>query len=282
MGGRKRSKWGPDNHRATPAAPRHWPSLDRRGASEGRQSRQRATSPAKEVRRTPAAIAQPGTWPWPRIGTKQRRPNLYTIVQMDVAGSARWDGPSLERMRDDLFDLIGNVALGGDIDLESMPPCDDHGDGVRLLLPVEAAGPTSVIDVFTNGLAAGLSEHRRQVSASARIRLRVAFHVGLVTRHRGSWTGSSLVVPARLVNSKPLRQALRTGADVDLAAAVSDGMYQAVVRDRFGRIPLTCYREVQVRVKEYRARAWLLVPRPACICALPDHGCAPRARAGRA
>jgi hypothetical protein len=219
--------------------------------------------------------------PWPRPGkTTGRHPRLCTIVQMDVAGSARRDGRSLEQMRNDLFDLVESVALRGEINLET-PPYEDTGDGLRLLLPADIP-PTRAIEVFAGGLAAGLHEHRRKVDAAARIRLRVAFHIGLVTRHRGSWTGSSLVVAARLVNSKPLRAALRVDDKVNLAAAVSDPMYQLVVRDRFGHIPVTCYRKIRVRVKEYDDRAWLLVPRSACVCALPDHGCAAHeAGAGR-
>jgi len=221
------------------------------------------------------------TGPWPRPGrTTGRHPRLCTIVQMDVAGSARRDGRSLEQMRNDLFDLVENVALRGGIDLET-PPYEDTGDGVRLVLPADVS-PTRAIDVFAGGLAVGLRAHRRRVDAEARIRLRVAFHIGLVTRHRGSWTGSSLVVTARLVDSKPLRTALRMNDKIGLAAAVSDPMYQLVVRDRFGHIPLTCYRKIRVRVKEYDDRAWLLVPRSACVCALPDHsGAAHEAGAGR-
>jgi hypothetical protein len=267
---RKRSKRRPDNHPYVPPTPRQPPShvgLWGRGAAERRLPPQPATSSDMPARPEPADDAS-GPWRWSGTAIDRPEPNLYTIVQMDVANSARWYGRSLERMRNDLFDLIGDVASGCDIDLESLP-CDDNGDGLRLLLPIEVVGPTTAIDTFTSGLAAGLREHRKRVRSEARIRLRMAFHVGLVTRHRGSWTGSSLVVPARLVNSKPLRQALKAGADVDLAVAVSDGMYQVVVRDHYGHIPLTCYREIRVRVKEYRNRAWLLVPRSACICGLP-------------
>jgi class 3 adenylate cyclase len=226
----------------------------------------RPDGPARQRRSNP-----PGPWRRPGRTPVHRRPNLYTILQMDVAGSARRDSRSLRRMRDDLFDLVEEVALDGGVDLESLP-YDDHGDGLRLLLPPDVP-PPQVIDVFAGNLEAGLREHRRQVDPSARIRLRVSFHIGLVTRHRGSWTGSSLVVAARLVQSKPLRAALRMDDEVNLAAAVSDPMYQLVVRDRFDDTPLTCYRKVRVRVKEYDDRAWLLVPRSE-VCAVAGGRCA--------
>jgi hypothetical protein len=138
----------------------------------------------------------------------------------------------------------------------------------------EILGPTRVIDVLAGGLATGLREHRRQVSETARIRLRIGFHIGLVSRHRGHWAGGALVVPTRLIDAEPLREALRSDPDVDMVAAVSDAMYQSVVRGRFGHFPLACYREVRVRVKEYDDRAWLLVPRSTCVCAMHDPGCA--------
>jgi hypothetical protein len=204
-----------------------------------------------------------------------RDPSFHSIVSMDVARSAGRDDRAIKRMRNDLFELVEDALSDCGVDPQSLP-YDDHGDGLRLVFAPEILGPTRVIDLLVGGLAIGLREHRRQASATARIRLRVGFHIGLVIRHRGHWSGSALVVPARLLDAEPLREALRDDADVDLAVAVSDAMYQSVVRDRFGHFPPACYREIRVRVKEYDDRAWLLVPRPTCVCAMHEPGCAAR------
>jgi hypothetical protein len=197
------------------------------------------------------------------VGRSHR--SLYSIVHLDVVGSARRESRALRRMRDDLYQLVADVTDDYDLNLETVP-FDDIGDALRLVIPLECLRPTRVIDVFVGGLAAGLREHRRQVSSRARIRLRVAFDLGLVGRHRTSWSGDPLIRTARLVDAEPLRQALREDLEVDLAALVSDDMFQTVVQHRFGLIPVRCYREVQVHLKEFEDRAWLLVPRLSCMC----------------
>jgi hypothetical protein len=187
--------------------------------------------------------------------------NLYSIVLIDVAGSAFRDGMGQRRMRDDLYGLVAGIAGDNGFDLDSMP-YDDIGDGLRLVIPLNLIGPTRVIDAFVSGLAAGLREHRRHVSPQARIRMRVCFDLGLVEPHRKSWTGYPLVRAARLVNALPVREALVANPEVDLVAVVSDVMYESVVRHRFGPIPPDSYQEIRVQVKEFDGPAWLLVPGP--------------------
>src|SRR6266508_2692979 len=137
----------------------------------------------------------------------------------------------------------------------------DNGDGFRFVVPLSLLPPTQVIDTFVGGLTAGLREHRRYVSEQARIRLRVCFDLGLVEAHRGSWAGDVLVRASRLIAAEPVREALRNEPDADLAAVVSDAMYDLVVRHGYGHTPPDSYREIRVRVKEFEGRAWLLVPR---------------------
>src|SRR6266508_1272532 len=143
-------------------------------------------------------------------------------------------------------------------------PADSAATGRNLyvIVLIDVVGSAAqVIDTFVGGLTAGLREHRRYVSEQARIRLRVCFDLGLVEAHRGSWAGDVLVRASRLIAAEPVREALRTEPDADLAAVVSDAMYDLVVRHGYGHTPPDSYREIRVRVKEFEGRAWLLVPR---------------------
>jgi len=185
--------------------------------------------------------------------------NLYIIVLIDVVGSASRDHQGQRRMRDDLYALVERAAADNGLDLDRLP-YDDNGDGLRLVVALHLIPPTRVIDAFVSGLAAGLRSHRRSTSPQGRLRLRVSFDLGLVQAPRRGRTGDALVRATRLVNAEPAREALRTNPDADLVAIVSDAMYELIERHRLGPIPPSSYRQIQVSVKEFDRRAWLLVP----------------------
>jgi hypothetical protein len=185
--------------------------------------------------------------------------NLYSIVLVDVAHSARAGVQWQRRMRNDLYNLMDNVVRYRGLNLESLP-FNDIGDAIRLVVPLDRIQPTQVVDLFILGLAAGLRDHRRCASESARIRLRVAFDLGLLERHKHGWAGDSLVRTARLIEGAPVRDALAADRRLDIAAVVSDQMYESVIRHGYGHISPSCFRPVQICHKEFDARAWLLTP----------------------
>jgi hypothetical protein len=189
---------------------------------------------------------------------------MYSIVLTDVAGSAVRDSRGLRRMRDDLYEIMTEVTAENGFDLDSLP-YDDTGDGLRLIVPLDLMPATRVVDAFVLGLSVGLREHRRHTSESARIRMRVCFDIGVVQEHRRSWTGKPLVRAARLIEARQLRETLNARADMDLAAVLSDDMYE-VTRHRAGQIPPEWFQQMRVRVKEFRGRAWLLAPPVPVAC----------------
>ena len=192
-------------------------------------------------------------------GPANPEPNLYVIVLIDVTGSALLDSQGQRHMRDALYRLVDDIARDNGFRLDGLR-FDDKGDGLRLVVPLDVVPPTRVVDVFVSGLAAGLREHRRYSSPQARLRLRVSFDLGLVEAHRSSWTGAVLVRAARLVDAKPVRDVLCLDPEADLVAVASDTLYDAVLRHRFGPIPPDRFREINVQVKEFEGRAWLLLP----------------------
>lgn len=191
-------------------------------------------------------------------------PSLCSVVLTDVAGSAARDSRGLRRMRDDLYEIMAVVTAENGFDLESLH-FDDTGDGLRLIIPTDLLPPSRIVDAFVTGLTAGLREHRRYASELARIRMRVCFDLGFVEAHRHSWTGDPMVRVARLIESRQLRESLDANPDADLAAIVSDAMYE-VTRHRAAHIPLEQFQEIRVRVKEFDSHAWLLAPLAITTC----------------
>jgi hypothetical protein len=165
-------------------------------------------------------------------------------------------------MRDDLYEIMAEVADENRIDLESLA-FDDTGDGLRLIIPLDLVQPTKLVDTFVAGLATGLREHRKHVSETARIRMRICVDLGVVEAHRRSWTGDVLVRAARLIDAQQVRDALDTNPDADLVAVVSDDIYK-IIQHGLGHIPAECFQEIRVQVKEFDGPAWLLAPANAC------------------
>jgi hypothetical protein len=104
------------------------------------------------------------------------------------------------------------------------------------------------------------------VNEAARIRLRVAFDLGLVESHLQGWTGAPLIRVARLIEAEPLRATLRADLQLDLAVVVSDVLYEAVIRHGYGYFGPSCFRAMHVSVKEFDARAWRLRPGATGMC----------------
>jgi hypothetical protein len=199
--------------------------------------------------------------------TRPTRPerNIYSVVLVDIAGSASRAGVSYRRMRDDLYGIVDGIPLNHGPCLDAVP-FQDHGDGLCLIVPLAVLDPTRIVDTFVLGLGAGLREHRRYVNAASRIRLRVCFDLGLVERHRANWSGDVLTRAARLVDAEPVREALRMRPGRDLVGVVSDDLYRSVVCHGFGTFGPDRFREVKVMVKEFSGVAWLLEPPPVEGC----------------
>lgn len=171
-------------------------------------------------------------------------------------------------MRDDLYDLVHSAVQYAGLAVDLLSP-SDTGDGFRFVVPIDLVQPTQVVDLFVLGLAAGLREHRRRINETARIRLRVAFDLGLVQQHRQNWTGDPLVRVARLADAEPAREALHADRRLDLVAVVSDVLFDFAIRHGYGYLDPGRFLPVRVRVKEFDGNAWLYKPYSAGAC----HGC---------
>jgi hypothetical protein len=135
---------------------------------------------------------------------------------------------------------------------------NDRGDGELALLPDSESEPR-VIDDFIHHLTAALVRFNRYRVAQAQLRLRVAIHYGVAYPADNGYGGHGLVTVSRLLDSGPVKFALRN-TDANLALILSDGVYQETVLNGHTSVAPDEFRKVTVQVKEYNADAWLWLP----------------------
>ncbi|MBO2449542.1 cyclic nucleotide-binding domain-containing protein [Actinomadura barringtoniae] len=132
---------------------------------------------------------------------------------------------------------------------------EDRGDGALLIAPPSI--PTAkLVDPLVSRLSAGLRTHNRRATAPVRLQLRVALHVGPVSRDGRGVAGESVSQTARLLDA-PILKAELAEAGSDLGFIVSEFVYDSVVKHAPGAVDPRAYRQVKVRVKETKAKAWI-------------------------
>jgi hypothetical protein len=184
-------------------------------------------------------------------------PIHHTIVAMDVVGSGVRDDQLTLRMRADVRSAVAAVLRQQNLDLAELGQTD-LGDGLRLAVPSMISAAV-LLDPFVPNLDSYLREHRKASSASARLRLRMVVHQGLVHRDHGEWVGEPMIHCARLLDAPPLRLVMADLPTANLALAVSKSIYDSVVRHGYGLDPQT-YEKAAMRLKETDAYAWIHVP----------------------
>jgi len=140
------------------------------------------------------------------------------------------------------------------------------GDSLTFVLPAEP-GPLVTIplllDQFLTELDMAIAAHnsRRADPAWARMRVRLAVHVGpLQLDGAAGWPGQHAVQPARLRDSAPIRTALDTFRDADLALIISREVFRDYVSQGPGRPRPSEFLEVAVAEKRQEYPAYLYVP----------------------
>lgn len=184
-------------------------------------------------------------------------PVHYSIVAMDVAGSGSRDDQLQLQLRADLRRIVADTLASQSLDLRDLHRTD-LGDGVRLIVP-PAISPRYVLDPFVPHLAEALRMHRKTSASTARLRLRMAIHMGLLHHDEEGWVGQPLVHCARFLDAAPARRVLAAEEAADLVVIVSQALYEAVIQHGYGLDRATC-RRVKIRQKETTATAWIHVP----------------------
>jgi hypothetical protein len=215
-----------------------------------------STDPAVEVSlpgRVPRPVHVPPTGPLD--APRGLGPSMHTTmaaVDMCSFGAHRRDNLAQLHVRREMYGLLIES-----FEMTRLPWWDchreDRGDGALIVAPPDAfAG--DFLDPLAHHLTAVLRRYNRLASDAARIRLRLAVHIGLVHRDAHGVAGQALTHLFRLLEAPAFKRAF-AGADTDLGLIVSDHLYEQTCAAG-GLVDPAAYRLVRVTGKETRTRAW--------------------------
>ncbi|HYN97286.1 MAG TPA: hypothetical protein VES42_25890 [Pilimelia sp.] len=191
----------------------------------------------------------------------ESQPSRRLIVAVDMEQYSRKDNGRQHRSQRLLVDVIETAVetLGLQRSGWLIQPT---GDGELAILPAETPEPT-IVGHLVPVLNRLLTERNRDLAAGARVRLRVAMHIGLVHLDGAAgYPGDAVVTACRLLDAAPLKQALTAFPSAAVGLIVSDQIYQDVVRHRYGQIRPERFASVSVTIpdKKFDASAWIFVP----------------------
>jgi len=196
-------------------------------------------------------------------GRAPAAPMYRSIVAVDLEGSTKRTNPVKGELRRVLYDLLERALDAAGISEEHLEPLTDRGDGVLVLIrPHDDVPKTVLFGRLMPILTALLLEHNRAVSHPAlSLRLRAVVHAGEVHYDGRGFFGEDLDVAIRLLDSRPVKRALREAVVSPLVLVVSEEIFSGVVRQ--GYVDGGPYEQrVRVRVGNRQRRGWINIPVP--------------------
>lgn len=189
------------------------------------------------------------------LGAFERRP----MISVDAMGYGSGDDQRQSETQKGLLEVLDRAAAEAGLERDGWTR-QPAGDGeFSVLRPQTPEG--RLVGDFPRYLATFLHRRNGDEPWESRLRLRLAIHYGTVIADVNGHSGQGAVEVARLCDSRTLRVAL-TEAKADLAVMLSDRIFTDVVRQGHAlSVAPEDFREVEVDSKEYRARAWLWIPR---------------------
>jgi hypothetical protein len=182
-------------------------------------------------------------------------PVYRTILLFDIEQYGSRDDVEQAFLRRVLYDVVDATLLAAAVD-ETARLRADRGDSVMELIDTQVPVPALVKTLLTETPAL-LHNKNRLIASSARMRLRIVLSSGYVAVDElDGWVGSDLNHAVRLLDSDPLRDALKQRQD-DCVLCVSDAVYQGVVRHGPLGVRPEDFHRATVETKEGPTVAWL-------------------------
>jgi len=208
-------------------------------------------------------------------------PVYRLIIAVDIEGSTTRTDPVKGELRRVSYDLLEHALDAVGITGNLLEPLEDRGDGILALARSHDDVPkTALLDRLIPLLAALLAEYNAQAAHPAlRMRLRVVVHAGDISLDRRGCYGESIDIAIRLLDSLPVKKALREAA-APLVLVVSDEIYSAVVRHGYVDAGTYCPL-AHVRVAGRPHRGWVHIPSAAPVSATVSKAPAVRTPLGR-
>lgn len=191
------------------------------------------------------------------------------VVGVDVE---KYSGRNVRRQDDTqrgLDQILGETAIAAGLD-RRLWLTTPGGDGELAVLPADV-DMVAVVGRFVSELDDRLGAFNEDRVPAMKIRLRVVMHIDTVKRSALGHAGPGLVVLSRLLDAQPLRDALVSVPNANLALLVSEPVYRKVVESGLGGLRPRRFSAVMVHnsAKSFRQTAYLYVPGASFTAAAP-------------
>jgi hypothetical protein len=181
-------------------------------------------------------------------------PTHQSILIVDVEGSSGRTDPQKVALRGVLYRTLMAAFARSGLMWDSCRR-EDRGDGVYFLIP-----PVVPKARLAGTLVRALDGVLGESGAADTPRLRVALHAGDVAVDQHGSSGTEVDLAFGLVDSDPVRRALRAAVHARLVLVLSDDFFRATVGQRFEGLDPEGYEPLDVTTKRGRVRAWLRAP----------------------
>lgn len=181
------------------------------------------------------------------------------IIVLDIEQFSRphWDDHIRVHTRRALRLALVQALYNSGIPLHGQSVVSDTGDGL-LVLVEPAVGTANVLRALLDRLADGLADHNRLAVPVAQLRIRAVLHAGHVMLDDEVAVGEQVTHAFRLLDADSLRHRLSRSRE-PLVVAVSQHVYEQVVRQRPLGLDPDDFELLRFRVKETSAEAWVHV-----------------------
>ncbi|GGT34322.1 hypothetical protein [Streptomyces purpureus] len=183
----------------------------------------------------------------------------YWVVVLDLENSSSRTDPILESLNTAMHDIVGEARKRAGLPEDGIA-VEDRGDGVLMILPASVPA-IDLVGGFIRALDDELAQRAAVYSAAHAMRFRVAAHLGFASWNGTSWTGGAVNDTCALVEAGPLRGVLTAATSARMVFAVSDQIYQSLVRHGHRSIDPATYLPMPFRTKHGETvRGWVTVP----------------------
>ncbi|QFU92351.1 adenylate/guanylate cyclase domain-containing protein [Amycolatopsis sp. YIM 10] len=189
-------------------------------------------------------------------------PVTRVIFAVDIEGSTKQNNTMKAGLRAAMYKMVEQSLRQAGIGEDHHEPWVDRGDSVLVLVrPVDEVPRT----VFLANVVPSLEEMLEQHAAGEpghRLRMRAVLHAGEVHIDRYGCFGEALDIAFRLLDAPMLKELFRS-TENPLLLAVSDAIYQGVVRQGYPGIDAASFTQaLEVEVAGQLHRGWVQAKEP--------------------
>jgi hypothetical protein len=251
--------WQDDGGTARPADPHGTINIYGNGGAQigsGNTQHNNVYGPA-----SPESAASPAAPARPAAGSPGGPPASTLYAYADIVGYSRFNARLQEESQDRLVRILDASLTEAGLRPEAVTG-QNQGDARLLRFPA-AADVGRVLAVMPRHLQGELAARNEFMAPQARLRVRLAYAMGISVEGRAGLVGNAPIAVVRLANASTFRQAMGAVPRADSGVILDTYLYDQYVRQDF-RPDMGAAEYIPVRVhdpaKAFTADAWLRLP----------------------